>query len=251
MLLRIFLAIAILAGIAATVLNFLPVKDKITAVMAEREDWKNKYTTTDATLTKTKGELTKTTKDLESTRDNLAKTQRERDVASAEAASQKKTAQGLDTALKDMTAKWKATDQELSAWSALGINVEQVRATVATNKELVSLAALLERDKGLLQNQVLAKEVELKMYRDPDYYVPLPPELAGKVVAVDPKYDFVVLNVGTRQGALTHGQMLVSRDGKLVAKIRIKEVEPDRCIANVVPGWKLSDVYEGDSAVTR
>lgn len=251
MLLRIFLAIAILAGIAATVLNFLPVKDKIVAVMTERDGWKDKFTTTDATLTKTKGELTKTTKDLASTRDTLAKTQKDLEVAAAEAASQKKAAQGLDSALKEMTAKWKGTDQELSAWSALGISVDQVRATIATNKELGSVVALLERDRGLLQNQVRAKDEELKMYRDPDYSVPLPPDLAGKVVAVDPKYDFVVLNVGQRQGVLAHGQMLVSRDGKLVAKIRIKEVEPDRAIANVVPGWKLADVYEGDSAVSR
>ena len=45
--------------------------------------------------------------------------------------------------------------------------------------------------------------------------------------------------------------MLVSRDGKLVAKVRIKQVEPDRCIANVIPGWKITDVVEGDYAVTR
>jgi hypothetical protein len=251
MLLRIFLVIAILAGIAVTVLNFLPVKDKITAVMAERAEWHGKYDTTFADLNKTKSELSKTKTDLEGTRKTLADTKQERDNALTEAGNQKKAAQALDTALKDMTAKWKATDQELSAWGALGISVEQVRATVSTNKELVAVVTQLGRDKQLLQNQVIAKEQELMIYRDPDYNVPLPPDLIGKVVAVDPKYDFVVLNVGQRQGVLTHGQMLVSRDGKLVAKIRIKEVEPDRAIANVVPGWKLTDVYEGDNVVTR
>jgi hypothetical protein len=251
MLLRIFLVIAILAGIGATVLNFLPVKDKITAVMAERADWHSKYDTTFADLNKTKKDLDTSKKDLESTRTTLANTKQERDTAVAEAGNQKKAAQALDTALKDMTAKWKATDQELSAWGALGISVDQVRATVATNKELVTAMAQLGRANQLLQNQVTAKEEELAMYRDPDHSVPLPPDLVGKIVAVDPKYDFVVLNVGQRQGVLTHGQMLVSRDGKLVAKIRIKEVEPDRSIANMVPGWKLADVYEGDNVVTR
>jgi hypothetical protein len=251
MLLRIFLVIAILAGIAATVLNFLPVKDKIDVVMAERADWHTKYDTTFADLTKTKKDLATTKTDLEGTRKSLADAKQARDTAVAEAESQKKAAQGLDTSLKDMTAKWKATDQELSAWNTLGINVEQVRATVATNKELVSVAAQLGRDKQLLQNQIVGLKAELRVYRDPDDSEPLPPGLVGKVVAVDPKFDFVVLDIGQRQGVLTRGQMLVSRDGKLVAKIRIKEVEPDRSIANMVPGWKLTDVFEGDNVVTR
>jgi hypothetical protein len=252
MLLRIFLVIAILAGIGATVLNFLPVKDKIDQVQNERKDWHDKYDTTFTDLNKTKSELSKTKTDLDTTRKNLADTKQERDVAVAEAASQKKAAQGLDTALKDMTAKWKDTDQKLAAWDALSISVDQVRATVATNKELFKVVAQLHSDSELLQNKIVALRQELRMYRDPeDDSEPLPPGLVGKVVAVDPKFDFVVLNVGQRQGALKSGQMLVSRDGKLVAKVRIKEVEPDRSIANVVPGWKLTDVYEGDVAVTR
>ena len=251
MLLRIFLVIAILAGIGATVLNFLPVKDKITQVQAERQDWHTKYDTTFSDLTKTKGELSKTKDTLDKTSKALDTAKQERDVAQAEAASQKKAAQGFETALKDMTAKFKASDQELSAWAALSISVDQVRATVATNKELQTLAADLRRNKQLLENQITGLQQELAIYRDPDYVVKLPPDLSGKVVAVDPKFDFVVLNVGQRQGVLNHGQMLISRDGKLVAKIRIKEVEPDRAIANVVPGWKLTDVYEGDVAVSR
>ena len=43
--------------------------------------------------------------------------------------------------------------------------------------------------------------------------------------------------------------MLVSRKGKLVAKVRIWMVQRERCVANVLPGWKLTDVVEGDQAV--
>ena len=71
-------------------------------------------------------------------------------------------------------------------------------------------------------------------------------DLKGKIVAVDPKWDFVVLNIGGDQGVLQDGEMLVSRDGKLVAKVIVRSVQKDRCIANVVPGWKLGDVIEGD-----
>ena len=76
--------------------------------------------------------------------------------------------------------------------------------------------------------------------------VKLPADLKGKVVVVDPKWDFVVLNIGDDQGVLQDGEMLVSREGKLVAKVIVRTVEKDRCIANVVPGWKLGEMIEGD-----
>jgi hypothetical protein len=43
--------------------------------------------------------------------------------------------------------------------------------------------------------------------------------------------------------------MLVSRDGKLVAKVIISDVQKDRSIANVMPGWKLDEFREGDKVL--
>jgi hypothetical protein len=54
------------------------------------------------------------------------------------------------------------------------------------------------------------------------------------------------LNIGGDQGVLDDGEMLVSRDGKLVAKVIVRSVQKDRSIANVMPGWRLGDVIEGD-----
>ena len=79
-----------------------------------------------------------------------------------------------------------------------------------------------------------------------NYVVKLRADLKGKVVVVDPKWDFVVLDIGDEQGVLKDGELLVSRDGKLVAKVIVRTVEKDRCIANIVPGWKLGEVFEGD-----
>jgi hypothetical protein len=35
----------------------------------------------------------------------------------------------------------------------------------------------------------------------------------------------------------------------LVAKVQIRSVQSDRSIANVMPGWKLSEVMEGDQVL--
>jgi hypothetical protein len=79
-----------------------------------------------------------------------------------------------------------------------------------------------------------------------NFVVTLPANLRGKIVAVDPKWDFVVLNIGDGQGVKEDGELLVSRDGKLVAKVIVRSIQRDSCIANIVPGWKLGDVIEGD-----
>jgi hypothetical protein len=80
----------------------------------------------------------------------------------------------------------------------------------------------------------------------PDPDIKLPANLKGNVLVVDPKWDFVVLNVGDVQGAIPDAELLVSRQGKLVAKVILRSVEKNRSIANIIPGWKLGEPIEGD-----
>src|SRR5579864_9373719 len=82
-----------------------------------------------------------------------------------------------------------------------------------------------------------------------DRPMPLPRDLVGKVLQVDPKWEFVVLNVGWNKGALPRAEMLVNRGGRLVAKVKIKSVKDDCCIADVMVGWKLTEILEGDQVI--
>jgi len=56
----------------------------------------------------------------------------------------------------------------------------------------------------------------------------------------------VVLDIGETEGAVPDAELLVSREGKLVAKVILRTVEKNRSIANIVPGWKLGEPIEGD-----
>ena len=69
------------------------------------------------------------------------------------------------------------------------------------------------------------------------------------VVAVDPKWNFVVLDIGQKQFMLEGGILMVHRNSQLVGKVRIREVLPDRCVATVMPGWKLGEIEEGDQVI--
>src|SRR5437870_11444728 len=60
------------------------------------------------------------------------------------------------------------------------------------------------------------------------------PRVRGTVLAVNQAYNFVVLNLGGRQGLEPNSEMLVLREGILIGKIRISSVEPATAIGDVL-----------------
>jgi hypothetical protein len=56
----------------------------------------------------------------------------------------------------------------------------------------------------------------------------------GTVLAYNQAYNFVVLNLGARNGVETNSEMLVLRDGTLIGKIRISSVEPATAIGDIL-----------------
>jgi hypothetical protein len=58
--------------------------------------------------------------------------------------------------------------------------------------------------------------------------------LRGTILAANQAYNFVVLNLGARQGVESNSEMLVLRDGTLIGKIRISSVEPATAIGDII-----------------
>jgi peptidoglycan hydrolase CwlO-like protein len=58
--------------------------------------------------------------------------------------------------------------------------------------------------------------------------------LQGTVLAANQAYNFVVVNLGARQGVESNAEMLVLRDGTLIGKIRISSVEPATAIGDII-----------------
>jgi len=246
MLLRLSLVIAIIAAIAVGVINFVMVKAKIETVEQHRltEETAKKDALTK--LDKSTKDLEKTTADLNTTKETLATTTTERDKLQADVASLTKKSADLSEKLAKSTQERDDARAELASFKATGQTPAQILGFVDQIKKLQETIGVLNTEKDLLARKLHSTEVKLAKIIDPDYLVPLPPELKGKVIACDPKWDFVVLDVGEEQGVLTDGEFLVNRNGKFVAKIRVRTVEKGRCVANVMPGWKIGDVMEGD-----
>jgi cell shape-determining protein MreC len=60
------------------------------------------------------------------------------------------------------------------------------------------------------------------------------PGVHGTVLASNQAYNFVVLNMGERQGVVPNSEMLVMRQGGLIGKIRISSVEPTTSIGDII-----------------
>ena len=56
----------------------------------------------------------------------------------------------------------------------------------------------------------------------------------GTILAVNQAYNFVVLNLGGRQGVEPNAEMLVLRGGTLIGKIRVSSVEPSTAIGDII-----------------
>jgi hypothetical protein len=94
-----------------------------------------------------------------------------------------------------------------------------------------------EREKALLSDKLQsfrARSSQLEEEKKRHVVVAGKVGVRGTVLAVNQAYNFVVLNLGARQGVEPNSEMLVLRDGSFIGKIRISSVEPATAIGDIV-----------------
>lgn len=245
---KIVLIIAILAGIGAVCVDHF----KVAPYIADTEDQLHK-TTDDLTAEKSAKEkvqrdLKKTQDDLDKTSNELTKTKSDLQSTTARAEAAEKTVDEKTVALTKAMDDIEKAKSEAKEYFAIGKTPEEIKKAYVSLKKTTEERDIYIQEKKILQvtiNRLENKIIELK---GPSQVVELPKDLKGKIIAVDPKYDFVILNVGGEQGVKQYGEMLINRDGQLISKVRIVRVEPDHSVANIVAGWSKGDVLEGDTA---
>jgi hypothetical protein len=246
MFIRISLIVAVAAALFVGGWNIVKVRGEITTLISQRDDERGKKQQALSDFSKAKTELTKSQDALKQATQEMADAKSEREKAVATAAMQIKRADELSDKLTKTTQERDQAQTELAAYKATGITPDQVGKLSRALKESQEAVEIVNEEKLVLQRALTRLQARLAKYEGPDPTIRLRADLRGKILVVDPKWDFVVLNIGQDQGVLENGELLVSREGKLVAKIVVRSVEKNRCIANVVPGWKLGEVIEGD-----
>lgn len=247
MLLRICLILAILTGVGVIGVSQFMLKPQIEGIISQREENKQGWDKTKTELTKTKTtlkntseKLTKTEKDLEENKTQLAAT-------TTKFESEQKRANGLQDNLNKSNNELKAAKDELYAYSVTGVKPEEIKGLVSNVKSLTVENQALKAEVDVAMKKVNTLDQRIKELVGAQQEDPfIPKEVRGKVLVVDPKWDFLVLDVGSRHNVVKNGVLLVSRNGELVAKVRVSDVQDGRSIANIMPGWKIKDVTEGD-----
>ena len=246
MALRILLVVAIFAGLGSGGVVYYQFSHQIPALVQQREVEKSEKDRELAALNQTTVELKKTAADLTGQQHELASAKVEQRNALARADAQEKRAENLQGKLATVNEDLQQKQSTLAAYKSSNLTPDQVvklKGKLLTDqKQLAAITA--DRDNWHHKYSVFQGRFDQLVIGDP---VPLPPaDLKGKVVAVDPKWDFVVLDIGGNQGVIEDCELLVNRKGRLIAKVIIRNVQKDRCVANIVSGWKLGEIMEGD-----
>jgi len=242
--LRIFLIIALVGGLAAAGISGYFVRNNMMQAVADRNDYLDHW----HQETKAKNDaLAK----LKTANDSLAATKTKLGQTEAALTTANGKISDLDAQNKDLTANLNKTkverdtaQQDLEKWRQIGLEPEQVKGVIAdlekARKENTAeiaenklLAASSDSWKRKYENLVGVRETVVE-----------PPGLKGKILDVDPKFGFVILDIGSDNGVLARGDMLVARDGKFVGKVHIVTVEKNRSIANILPDWKRGNIDE-------
>lgn len=205
------------------------------------EQTKHTLADTQATLDAKQKSLNDTTKALAASKDETkaAQTQQQQtaaDLSTAQTALAATKSQ-LDTATKAAADK----DTQLSQLKDENDQLKQQIASMSnsTPAPAVDPAHVQELEALVSSQQQKIKDTEsqldtYKQKEDKRVKGIMQAGLEGRVLAVNPAWNFVVLSIGDRQGVLNNSELLIKRDGQYLGKVRITSVEPSTSIADIV-----------------
>jgi len=249
--LRPVLIFAFLASLGAALTAFLVTKPRIEEINTALTSTRDSLAKSQAAETKSAGEAKAAKAAREETEKQLAVTKEERDAATAKATDFEGRATKLSSDLAKATSERNEARNELAQWQATGVKPGDITALKVGKKAAEDERDTLAAEKIVFNRKIQTLQATLDQYVNPDKEVALPAGLAGHVVAVDKKWNFVMLDIGANAGVLERGQMKVHRQGKLISKVRIVSVSPNSSIANVLPDWQQpgQQITEGDSVL--
>ncbi len=159
---------------------------------------------------------------------DLIKTQSEKAALQARLETNEAEMTRMQRRLQELTAKSaEITDSSPPGTEDLQAQLEETRQQLdSAEKEKSFLASRIQ--KASEPAAVRTEERPARRRGAP------PPGVHGTIMAVNNAYNFVVLNLGGRNGVETNAEMLVLRSGTLIGKIRVSSVEPATAIGDIM-----------------
>lgn len=254
---RIVLSAAFVAAAGTGVVNHLN-KGKIEQVRQEATASKEKAIAAEENAKKAAGEAKAAKDEAKVASDAKAAAEAKAGTVAAEAEKSKKDAETAQAQIQEKETQIADLTKKLA--DAAG-NTNAAPVAPAQDPEMAkkladAIAVAAEKETLLKSFQAKAEEAEkeataLKADNARRVAGLNKPGLEGKVLAVNPNWNFVVLSIGDRQGVVSGSSLIVKRGGNLVAKLRVTSVEPSTSIADVQVGTvaKGSVIQPGDVVI--
>ncbi len=231
--------VALLLLLVAGVLGFLN-KEKYDKTF-------NELTETQGILADTQDDLAQTTKEKEATEQRLA-AETEKLLATEDELSDTKTrldeseakVSSLQTDLDAKTQLVAKLEQDIEALkltdeSGEELSAEEFKAQVEEMKLALDAA---EEEKKILVTRLEAEQQAAETLREAERQRQeriMVKSLEGTVLAYNPAWNFVVINLGDKNGVVGSAEFLVKRGATAVGRVKVTSVEPSTSIADVIP----------------
>jgi hypothetical protein len=254
---KILLVISIVITLLTAGLGFMT-KTKVDNLQSTLSSTKNELSSTKGTLENTKKDLNKTKDDLTTANKTIDETKQK--LTAAETDLQKATEQAKQLAAdietrnmeiakltKQIESVGKPGEEGTAKPEAIVQLEEQLKRATAERDEMKAVQETLNSRVAEAEGRLQTAESTVKRYKAGVARQ----GLSGRILAVNQGWNFVVLDVGDRQGAAVNAPLLVLRGGQPIGRVRITSVEPSTSIADVVPGSiaRGTTVQPGDRVV--
>ena len=182
----------------------------------------------------TKVDLENTRQDLENTRAELENTKAQLEDARTQIVQLNETIRAKDQELDEKSNVIAGLEDEKATLTA---QVADLTAQVASLQDQI---AQLEEDKSVLETQL--EKCDKELHKE----ITMKPGTAGTIVYANAEWNFVVIDVGSNDGAQATAEMIVHRGDQMIGKIKISAVRDDVSIAEVMTDFQQDTVKEGD-----
>jgi chromosome segregation ATPase len=148
----------------------------------------------------------------------------------------------------DLNAKFESEKREKAELAdRLTKSEEEYKTLKAQVEQLETLKVELERKlqeaatKGVQLEKIVVKPKEALPQEE------TAPSIEGKILVVNREFDFVVINLGQRDGVELGTIFLVYRDGESLGKVQAEKVYEGMSTAIFLPEARKEEIREGDS----
>ncbi len=240
------------AGVGYINLNKLKdAKQTATECQKSKDDLLKKFASSSAEIKSLHDQLANTGSDSNKVSAQISDLQSQKDKVIADNEELQKAVTQKDADLiqakKDLEAAQQALAEAQKGGSTSTNNSTALDALTTSNKELQVINDSQKEKIKDLETQVTQFRKREAQRRNKM----LKQGLEGKILAVNPSWNFVVLSLGDRNGVVSNAEMLIKRDSQLIGRVKITSVEPSTSIADIIASSvkKGFSVQPGDSVI--